>query len=44
MFIEGAQKLYAAIMVADFVASEIEAGQKELDKEARRARKELLRL
>ncbi len=41
MFIEGARRLYTAIMVADYVASEIEAGLKELDKEVRRIRKEL---
>ena len=39
-FIAGAQMLYTAIMAAEFIASEIEAGLKELDKEVRRLRKE----
>ncbi len=41
MFVAGANALYKAIMVADYVASEIEAGIRELDREVRRARKEL---
>jgi len=40
-FIEGAAALYKAIMAANYIASEIEAGLRELDKEVRRARKEL---
>ena len=41
MFLNAAAVLYKAIMVADYVASEIEAGLRELDKEVRRARREL---
>jgi hypothetical protein len=41
MFIEGAVVLYKAIMAAEYVASQIEAGLRELDKEVRRVRKEL---
>ena len=44
MFIEGAKRLYTAVMVADFVASEIEEGLRELDREVRRARKEIMGL
>ena len=40
IFLAGAAALYKAIMVADYVASEIEAGLKELDKEVRRVRKQ----
>lgn len=39
-FIAGAQILYTAIMAAEYIASEIETGLKELDKEVRRLRKE----
>ena len=41
MFIASAQMLYTAVMAADFVASQIEEGLKQLDKEVRRARREL---
>lgn len=41
-FIEAAKRLYAAITVADYVASEIEAGLKELDKEIRKAKRDYL--